>query len=43
MYGEDVDSATVRNSETGLQKFRSGNFDVDDAPRFGRAGFFNLW
>lgn len=30
MYGEDVDSATVRNSETGLQKFRSGNFDVDD-------------
>ena len=34
MYGEDV--LTERQCQNWFAKFRSGNFDVEDAPRSGR-------
>ena len=34
VYGEDV--LTVRQCQNWFAKFRSGNFDVEDAPRSGR-------
>ena len=34
MYGEDV--LTECQCQNWFAKFRSGNFDVEDAPRFGR-------
>ena len=34
MYGEDV--LTERHCQNWFAKFRSGNFDVEDAPHFGR-------
>ncbi|GFV04714.1 histone-lysine N-methyltransferase SETMAR [Trichonephila clavipes] len=33
VYGEDV--LTVRQCQNWFAKFRSGNFDVEDAPRSG--------
>ena len=34
MYGEDV--LTERQCQNWFAKFRSGNFDIEDAPRSGR-------
>jgi [histone H3]-lysine36 N-dimethyltransferase SETMAR len=35
VYGKDV--LTERQCQNWFEKFRSGNFDVDDAPRSGRS------